>query len=118
MRPNADARPHPKWQIRVAVYPWSTREETLGLKRIGVGPPPPMPMQHPRRDHDQITRRNRQARPFVRLSGGSPDDIRRRVQMHGFINHGACVCERVQRWNTILSYGSLGSFVRDTVLDL
>src|SRR5215210_779142 len=97
MRSDANARPKPERQIGVAVHRWRTRHETLGIKSIGIGPAPPMAVQHPRRDHDDVARLDLHADHFVALPRRARDHKGWWIKAHGLIDDRARVDKAAKR---------------------
>ncbi len=89
MRADADARPDPEGQIRVTRHRRRSRQEPPRIERIRRAPEPPVPVQDPRRDQDQITRGDRTLRHLVRRPRGAHDHECRRIKPHRLLDHGS-----------------------------
>lgn len=60
-----------------------------------------MTVEQPRRDNNQIPPADLHTGELIRLKRGAYDDIRWRVEAHGFFNHSSCVDEVANLWRAV-----------------
>jgi len=89
MRADADARACAERQISETIGRGCGRHEALGDERVRVAPQFLMPVQQPGCNQYHVVFADRYACDYIGAGGRACNQERRRIEAHGFVDHGA-----------------------------